>query len=60
MSARRVPHADGRTPDEHLVNGMQLIDAELARASDLLGQRTLDEIAVQGRYLELKYSGDGR
>ena len=60
MSARRVPHADGRTPDEHLVNGMQLIDAELARASDLLGQRTLDEIAVQGRYLELKYSGDDR
>ena len=60
LSSRRVAHADGRTPDDHLVNGLQLINAELARANDLLGHRTLDEIAVQGRYLELKYSGDDR
>ncbi|SFO39747.1 hypothetical protein [Sphingomonas sp. OK281] len=58
ISARRVPHADGRTPDDHLINGLRLIDAELARASDQLGRTTLDDIAVQGRYLELKYSGD--
>ncbi|MES3082100.1 hypothetical protein [Sphingomonas faeni] len=58
ISARRVAHADGRMPDDHLVNGLQLIDAELARANDLLGQSTLDEIAIQGRYLELKYKGD--
>lgn len=58
IAARRVPHADGRTPDDHLINGMQLIESELARASDVLGRGTLDEIAVQGRYLELKYRGD--
>ncbi len=58
ISARRVMHADGRTPDDHLINGLQLIDAEIARAGDQLGRCTLDEIAVQGRYLELKYKGD--
>lgn len=58
ISARRVPHADGRTPDDHLINGLRLIDAELARASEQLGRSTLDEIAVQGRYLELKYSSE--
>ncbi len=60
LSARRAPHADGRTPDDHLVNGLQIIDAELARASDVLGRSSLDQIAVQGRYLELKYADDGR
>jgi hypothetical protein len=60
MSARRVPHADGRSPDDHLINGMQLIHAELARASEQLGRGALDEVAVQGRYLELKYSDTDR
>jgi len=59
-SMRRAPRVDGRTPDDHLINGLQLIDAELARASEQLGHGPLDEIAVLGRYLELKYdSHDG-
>ncbi len=57
-SARHAVHADGRTPDGHLLNGLQLIDAELASATDQLARVTLDGIAVQGRYLELKYSGN--
>jgi hypothetical protein len=60
IAARRAAHADGRTSDDHLVNGLRLIHAELAIANDQLGQGTLDEIAVQGRYLELKYSRDDR
>jgi hypothetical protein len=51
--------ADGRTPDDHLINGLRLIDAELARAGECLGRSSLDEIAIQGRYLELKYDGEG-
>ncbi|MEP9400489.1 hypothetical protein [Sphingomonas sp. VNH70] len=58
ISMRGVPHADGRTPDDHLVNGLRLIDSELARAGEELGRSTFDEIAVQGRYLELKYRED--
>jgi hypothetical protein len=60
ISARRVPRGDGRAPEDHLINGLQLIDAELARVDAQLGQGALDAIAVQGRYLELKYDGDDR
>jgi hypothetical protein len=60
ITSRRVPHPDGRTPDDHLINGLELIDAELAQTSDQLGQSTLDHIAVQGRYLELKYNRNDR
>ena len=59
ISARREMQADGRTPDDHLINGLRLIDAELARAGECLGRSSLDEIAIQGRYLELKYDGEG-
>jgi hypothetical protein len=60
VAARRARHADGRTPDEHLVNGLRLIDAELARAEEQFGHDPRDAIAVQGRYLELKYDKDDR
>ena len=60
ITARRAPGADGRTPDDHLINGLQLIDAELGRASEELGREPVDRIEVFGRYLELKYDGDGR
>ncbi|MBO9623162.1 MAG: hypothetical protein J7500_10670 [Sphingomonas sp.] len=55
VSARRAPGADGRTPDDHLINGLQLIEAELGQASEQLGRGSIDEIQVFGRYLELKY-----
>ena len=60
LSARRAPSADGRTPDDYLVNGLQLIEAELGRASEQFGRVPIDEIGVFGRYLELKYDADGR
>jgi len=60
LSARRAPGADGRTPDDHLINGLELIEAELGRASEQLCRSSIDEIEVFGRYLELKYDADGR
>lgn len=60
ISARRAPGADGRTPDDHLINGLQLIEAELGQASEQLGGGSIDRIEVFGRYLELKYDVDGR
>lgn len=60
VSARRAPGGDGRTPDDHLINGLQLIEAELGQASEQLGRGSIDEIEVFGRYLELKYDEDGR
>ncbi len=60
ISARHAPGVDGRTPDDHLINGLQLIEAELGRATEQLGRRPVDEFEVFGRYLELKYDEDGR
>ncbi|WP_156359949.1 hypothetical protein [Sphingomonas sp. Leaf10] len=59
-AARRTMLPDGRTPDDHLVNGLHLIDAELTRLRGAAGDGALDGIAVQGRYLELKYGNDGQ
>lgn len=56
ISARRAPLADGRTPDDHLTNGIQLIEAELTHVRQQAGHGALDTIAIHGRYLELKYS----
>lgn len=60
VSARRLPLADGRSPDDHLTNGLHLIEAELTQARTQFDGGTLDGIAVHGRYLELKYSRDHR
>ncbi len=49
----------GPAPDLLLENGLRLIDGELARVDSQLGRGALDGIAVQGRYLELKYDADG-
>jgi len=58
VSLRGVPQADGRTPNAQLVEGLQLIDEEVARMTEQLARGALDEVATQGRYLELKYRGD--
>ena len=58
-SLRAVPQAGGRTPNAQLLDGLRLIDDELARMTEQLSRGALDEVATQGRYLELKYRGDG-
>ena len=57
-SLRAVPRGDGRTPDAQLVDGLRLIDDEIARVTEQLARGALDEVAPQRRYLELKYRGD--
>lgn len=54
-SLRSRPQADGRTPDAQLADGLRLIDGEVARMTEQLARGALDEVATQGRYLELKY-----
>ena len=56
-SLRTRPQADGRTPDAQLTDGLRLIDGEVARMTEQLARGALDEVATQGRYLELKYRG---
>lgn len=58
LSLRPVPQAGGRTPNEQLIDGLALIEEELARMTEKLSRGALDEVATQGRYLELKYRGE--
>lgn len=56
VSMRGVSRTDGFTPNDHLESGLALIDAELCRIGEQIAHGALDEIAIHGRYLELKYN----
>lgn len=57
-SLRDRTGADGRSADTQLLDGLRLIDAEVARMTEGLARGALDEVATQGRYLQLKYRGE--
>ena len=46
---------NGRTPDAQLVDGLKLIDQEIAAMTERLAQDKLDSLQTRGRYLEMKY-----
>ncbi|WP_150290528.1 hypothetical protein [Sphingobium estronivorans] len=46
---------NGRVPEKQLIEGLNVIDAEIARMSENLASGDLDKLAVQNRFLELKY-----
>lgn len=48
----------GQSPDRQLVEGLALIDQEIAQMSAQLAQGDLDALATRGRYLQVKYRGD--
>lgn len=50
---------NGMSPDRQLVEGLAVVDSELKRMSEQLARGDLDKLATQGRYLELKYQGEG-
>jgi hypothetical protein len=59
----RVPDAlrrvdtDGLMPEKQLIDGLGIVDSELARMSEQLARGDLEKLATQGKYLELKYQG---
>lgn len=61
---KRVPEGmrrserNGSSPDNQLVEGLRVVDEELARMSEQLISGDLNKLATQGRYLELKYRGE--
>ncbi|PKP90796.1 MAG: hypothetical protein CVT77_14095 [Alphaproteobacteria bacterium HGW-Alphaproteobacteria-16] len=48
----------GQSPDRQLVEGLALIDEEIAQMSTQLAQGDLDALATRGRYLQIRYRGD--
>lgn len=55
----RATPRNGKTPDQQLVDGLGVIDGELADMSASLAQGQLDSLETRRRYLEIKYKGDG-
>lgn len=46
---------NGRVPEKQLIEGLSVIDAEIARMSETLASGDLDKLATHNRFLELKY-----
>lgn len=53
----RKANIDGLVPERQLVEGLEVVDSELKRMSEQLARGDLEKLAVQGKYLELKYQG---
>ncbi|WP_033074538.1 hypothetical protein [Sphingopyxis sp. MWB1] len=53
---RKEAHA-GRTPDDTLVGGLQMLEREIGDAARTLAAGELDKLATRERYLQLKYQG---
>ncbi|HEX7877453.1 MAG TPA: hypothetical protein VF489_12810 [Sphingobium sp.] len=51
----RREERNGRVPEQQLVDGLGVIDAEISRMSETLASGDIDKLAVQNRFLELKY-----
>ncbi|MEZ5708362.1 MAG: hypothetical protein R3E02_03110 [Blastomonas sp.] len=60
---RRIPETmrkearGGRTPEEQLVHGLGVIEREIASTTRAIAEGEVDKLAIQGRFLELKYDG---
>ena len=54
---RRVER-NGRTPDGALVDGLSVIEREIAAMTGRLAQDDLDSLQTRGRYLETRYGGE--
>lgn len=51
----RRAERNGRTPDGELVDGLKLIEREIADMTARLAQSDLDSLQTRGRFLEMKY-----
>lgn len=58
-SALRGVARNGKTPDQQLVDGLGLIGRQIDEMAAQLAQGDLDALSTRGRYLEIKYQGDG-
>ncbi len=54
----RAIDADGRSLESTLIDGLKVVEAELARASDELAAADRDALLVQGKFLENRYRGE--
>lgn len=54
----RRTERNGRTPDQRLVDGLKVIDGEIAEMTERLAQGDLDRLATRERFLQIKYQSE--
>ncbi len=55
----RVAVVNGMSPDKQLLDGLAVVETELAQMSKQIAAGDLNQLATQSRYLEIKYQDDG-
>ncbi len=55
----RTIDSDGRTIETTLIDGLKIVETELARASEALSAADRDAVLVQGKFLEKRYRDGG-
>jgi hypothetical protein len=55
----RTIDTDGRTIETTLIDGLKIVETELARASEALSAADRDAVLVQGKFLEKRYRDGG-
>ena len=55
----RRTERNGSTPDAQLLDGLRLIEKQIGEMTTQLAEGDLDQLATRGRFLEIKYRGDG-
>ena len=54
-SMRTKGENGGKSPDEQLLSGLQLIEKEISGVTQQIAKGDLDNLEIRGRYLEMKY-----
>lgn len=54
----RTVERNGRSPNAELVDGLKLIEREIADMTQRLAANDLDQLQTRGRYLEMKYKDE--
>jgi hypothetical protein len=55
---KRQEHG-GKTPEQQLVDGLKVIDREIETMTGQIARGELDKLATRGRFLEIRYDGEG-
>lgn len=55
---RKTPAPDGSNIEKRLIDGLGVVDNELARVSEQLAEGDRDAFLIQGRFLESRYGKD--
>ena len=56
---RARPGDTGRSADDHLLEGLSVVDGEIGRMTEQLARGAFDDLATRHRFLELKYESGG-